>query len=92
MGIRIGLCRPQADYVTTHSPKANEPAAPRAYAGAAERAPRGGGRRPPLRCFYSDQLGHMVRERESCYNNPLEVSTDLFGCPYRPVAVASDAS
>ena len=29
---------------------------------------------------------------ENCYNNPLEVSTDLFGCPYRPVAVASDAS
>ena len=29
---------------------------------------------------------------ESCYNNPLEVSTDLFGCPYEPVAVASDAS
>ena len=32
------------------------------FAGAAERAPHGGGRRPPLRCFYCDQLGHMVRD------------------------------
>ena len=43
-------------------PKADEPAAPRAYAGAAKRAPRDGGRRPPLRCFYCDQLGRMVRD------------------------------
>ncbi len=42
-------------------PKANEPTAPRAYAGAAERAPRGNGQRPPPRCFYCDQLGHIVR-------------------------------
>jgi len=33
----------------------------RAYAGAAERAPRGGGQRPPPRCFYCEELGHIVR-------------------------------
>ena len=37
-------------------------------------------------------LVHRDFLRESCYNNPLEVSTDLCGCPYGPVAVASDAS
>ena len=70
-------------------PKTNEPTAPRAYAGAAERAPRGGGRRPPLRCFYCDQLGHMVRDCPKARADRARGANQAAGDNGRGVAMAA---
>ena len=70
-------------------PKANEPVAPRAYAGAAERAPHGGGRRPPLRCFYCDQLGHMVRDCPKARADRARGANQAAGDNGRAIAMAA---
>jgi len=70
-------------------PKANEPTAPRAYAGAAERAPRGGGQRPPPRCFYCEELGHIVRNCPKARADRARGANQAAGDHGRGVAMAA---
>ena len=70
-------------------PKANEPTAPRAYAGAAERAPHGGGQRPPPRCFYCGQLGHIVRNCPKARADQARGANQAAGDHGRGVAMAA---
>ena len=70
-------------------PKANEPAAPLAYAGTAERAARGGGIRPPLRCFYCNQLGHIVRDCPKASANRARGAYQAAGDDWRGVAMTA---
>ena len=70
-------------------PKANEPTAPRAYAGAAERAAHGGGQRPPPRCFYCDQLGHIVRNCPKARADRARGANQAAGDHGRGVAMAA---
>jgi len=70
-------------------PKASEPAAPRAYAGAAERAPRGNGWRPSPRCYYCDQLGHMVRDCPKARADRASGANQAAGDRGRGVAMAA---